>query len=74
MSVIRYTTLTEQLADFSESFREVELKFNKGAANSVDYLVAKNNMDRAKSNLIIAHYDFILRSKILDYYNGKLSL
>jgi outer membrane protein len=70
----RYTTLSEQVADFSESFREVELRFNKGAANSVDYLVAKNNMDRAKSNLIIAHYDFILRGKVLDYYKGKLSL
>jgi outer membrane protein len=69
----RYTTLTEQVADFSESFREIEIKFNKGATNSVDYLVAKNNMDRAKSNLIIAHYDFILRGKVLDYYKGKLS-
>jgi outer membrane protein len=68
----RYTTLAEQVVDFSESFREIEIKFNKGAANSIDYLVAKNNIDRAKNNLIIAHYDFILRSKILDYYKGVL--
>lgn len=70
----RYQTLTEQVKDFEDSYRAAEIKFNAGATNSVDYLIAKNNVDRAKSNLIIARYDFVLRSKILDYYRGKLSL
>jgi outer membrane protein len=69
----RYNALIEQVRDFSESFREVELKFNKGAVNSVEYLVAKNNLEKSKSNLIIARYDFILKGKILDYYKGTLS-
>lgn len=70
----RYQTLTEQVQDFNESYRSTEVRFNAGATNTVDYLIAKNNSDRAKSNLIIAQYDFIFRGKILDYYRGRLSL
>ncbi len=70
----RYNTLVKQVADFSESFRIAEVRFQAGAITQVDYLIAKNNTDRAKTNLIIAKYDFVFRSKILDYYQGKLVL
>ncbi len=67
-------TLERQVADFEESFRTTEVRFNAGAVTQVDYLIAKNNVDRSRSNLIIAKYDYIFREKILDYYQGKLSL
>lgn len=67
----KYRLLTDQVKAFAESFRIAEVKFNEGVITSVDYLVAKNNLDRAKSNLIIAKYDFLLREKILNYYEGK---
>ena len=69
----RYDVLTEQVNAFTESFREAEIKFNAGAINSVDYLVAKNNVDQSNLNLIIARYDYVLRSMILDYYSGRLT-
>jgi outer membrane protein len=69
----RYTALTEQVAAFGESFRTAEERFNAGAINSVDYVIAKNNLDRANINLIVARYDFLLRTKILDFYQGKLT-
>jgi outer membrane protein len=69
----RYDALTDQVNAFKESFREAEIKFNAGAINSVDYLVAKNNVDQSNLNLIIAKYDYVLRSMILDYYSGKLT-
>lgn len=68
----RFATLTDQVNAYKESFRVIEIKFNAGAVNSVDYLVAKNNLDRANLNLIIAKYDYALRSMILEYYSGKL--
>ena len=68
----RFTTLTEQVNAYQESFRVAEIKFNAGAINSVDYLVVKNNLDQANLSLIIAKYDFVLRSMVLDYYSGKL--
>ncbi len=67
----KYKLLQEQESAFAESFRTAEVRFNAGAINSVDYLVAKNNLNRTQNNLITAKYDFVLREKILDYYAGK---
>lgn len=67
----KYQLLIDQVKSFDESFRIAEVKFNEGVITSVDYLVAKNNLDRAKSNLIISKYDYKLREKILNYYEGK---
>ena len=67
----RYKILTEQVAAFQESFRSAEIRFNEGAITSVDYLIAKNNFDRANINLISGRYDYVLRTKILDYYQSK---
>jgi outer membrane protein len=67
----RYQALVEQVAAYAESFRAAEARFNAGASTSVDYLIAKNNLDRANVNLIIARYDYVLRTKILDYYQNK---
>ncbi|MBC8053292.1 MAG: TolC family protein [Sphingobacteriaceae bacterium] len=65
--------LTRQVASFSQSFRAAEARFNAGAGTVVDYTIAKNNLDQANINLINARYEYLLRSKILDYYEGKLS-
>ena len=67
----RFQLLEEQVQSFTESFRAAEVRFNAGAGTSVDYLVAKNNLERANINLISARYDYILRTRILDYYQGK---
>jgi outer membrane protein len=67
----KYKLLQDQVNSFAESFRTAEIRFNAGAITSVDYLIAKNNLNRAQSNLIIAKYDFVLREKVLDYYGGK---
>jgi outer membrane protein len=67
----KYKILLDQVNAFGESFRAAETRFNAGAITSVDYLIAKNNLDRSKNNLIISKYDFVLRTKILDYYQGK---
>ena len=67
----RYKALTEQVNAYKESFRAAEIRFNEGAITSVDYIIAKNNLDRANLNLISARYDYVLRTKILDYYQSK---
>jgi outer membrane protein len=67
----RYKTLLEQVAAYEESFGAAEIRFNSGVGTSIDYLTAKNNLDRANINLITAKYDYVLRTKILDYYQGK---
>jgi outer membrane protein len=66
----RYKTLVEQVSAFSTSFKAAEARFNAGVGTSVDYLIAKNNLDRANINLIAAKYDFVLRKKVLDFYQS----
>lgn len=70
----RFKLLNDQVNAFAESFRIAEVRFNAGALTSVDFLVVKGNLDRAKTNFINARYDYLIRSKILDYYQGRLSL
>lgn len=67
----KYKILLDQVNSFQESFRAAEIRFNAGASTSVDYLIAKNNLDKTSTNMIISKYDFVLRSKVLDYYEGK---
>jgi outer membrane protein len=67
----RYKITTDQVNAFKESFRSAEIRFNEGVITSVDYIIAKNNLDRANLNLISARYDYVLRTKILDYYQSK---
>ena len=67
----RYILLLQQVQDFNESFRAAEVRFAAGVSTSVDYLVAKNNVDRANINLVSAKYDYLLRKKILDFYQGN---
>ncbi len=67
----RYKAITDQVAAFSESFRAAEIRFNEGVFNSVEYLTVKNSIDRANINLINSKYDYVLRMKVLDYFEGK---
>ena len=67
----RYKTLLGQVNAYEESFKAAEIRFNAGEGTSIDYLTAKNNLDRANINLISAKYDYALRTKVLDYYQGK---
>ncbi|RFZ84656.1 TolC family protein [Mucilaginibacter terrenus] len=70
----RYQASAQQVEAYTESFRTAEIRFNAGVLTSVDFVVAKNNLDRAKINLINSRYDVYIYNKILDYYQGKLSL
>jgi outer membrane protein len=65
-----YILLFEQVNAYTESFGAAEVRFNAGVGNSIDYLTAKNNLDRANIALINAKYNYVLRTKILDYYKG----
>jgi outer membrane protein len=69
----RYKAVDDQYREYAESFRANEIRFNEGVINSFEYLQAKNNLDRARLNLTQIRYEYIFRTKILDYFQGKLS-
>jgi len=66
----RYMSTEKAVESMQEAFRYVEEKFNVGMVNSVDYNLQKNQLTSAQSQLLQAKYEFIFRTKILDFYNG----
>lgn len=66
----RYVSTQKAVVSMEEAFRYVEEKFNVGMVNSVDYNLQKNQLTSAKSQLLQAKYEYIFRTKILDFYNG----
>jgi outer membrane protein len=69
----RYTALQDEANAYSESYRVQKIRFDAGVITSDLFLLAKSNMDAAELNLIAARYDYIIYSKVLDYYQGKLT-
>jgi outer membrane protein len=68
----RYTSLKDEVTAYTESFRISKIRYEAGVLNSVDYVTSKNNMDGANIQFISARYDYLIYSKILDYYLGKI--
>jgi len=66
-----YKILLKQVDDFGQSFRAAEVRFEQGAISTVDFVIAKNNFDRVLINLVSIKYNYILRTKLLDFYQDK---
>lgn len=54
-----------------ESFRLMGEKFENGKATSLEYNEAKLNLMKALSDKIQAKYDYMFRSKVLNFYKGE---
>lgn len=66
-----YIATEKSLKSFEESYRYTEQKFNVGLSNSVDYNLSKSQLTAAQSELLRAKFDYIFKTKILDFYMGK---
>ncbi len=66
-----YIARKKSVESFQEAFKYIEEKFDVGMVNSTDYNVAKIQLNNAESDLASAKYDYIFKTKILDFYLGK---
>ena len=66
----RYFATEQALIAMEESFRYTEERYEVGLVNTVDYNLEKNRLAVTQSDLLQSKYDFIFRSKILDFYRG----
>ena len=53
------------------SFDNAQERYNIGALNAIDLEQNRTQLVRAKSSLVRAKYDFIFKTKVLDFYLGK---
>ncbi|WP_163716247.1 TolC family protein [Mangrovibacterium lignilyticum] len=69
-SLKKYMASSKAVESMQEAFRYTEEKFNVGMVNTVEYNEAKNKLTKAQSDLAQSKYEYIFRTKILDFYNG----
>lgn len=60
-----------RLSSQEETYRVTKKRFEQSIANSVDFNVALNNLNAAKSDLIQSKYSLIFRLAILNFYQGN---
>ncbi len=54
-----------------EAFNVIEQRYAVGLVNSLDFNQAQTNLNKAQFDQIQARYDFIFRSKVIDFYLGN---
>lgn len=58
-----------------EAFRSISQKFDLGLINFVEYSTSKTQLTVAQSNLLQAKYNYIFKSRVLEFYkNGQIKL
>lgn len=66
----RFTSNQKAVSAIREAFRYSAEKFAVGLVNTVEYNTAKTKLAKSESDLLQAKYEFIFRTKILDFYRG----
>jgi outer membrane protein len=66
----KYNSSYKAVSSSEESFRYTEQKFNVGMITPVDYNAAKTQLLNAQSEMSQAKYEFLFKTKVLDFYKG----
>jgi len=66
-----YIAAQKTEAALATAYTNTEKKFKLGASNTLEYTTAKNQLDRARVDTIIAKYDYIFKLKVVEFYEGK---
>lgn len=67
----KYNATLKAVDAMQESFKYTEQKFNVGMVNTTDYNTAKNNLIKVQSDLLQSKYEYVFKTKVLDFYQGK---
>lgn len=66
----KHNASIKAVSSMEESFRYTEQKFNVGLVTPVDYNAAKTQLLKAQSDLAQSKYEYIFKTKVLDFYKG----
>jgi len=70
-AIDKYYAASEAVESNREAFNYTRRKYEVGMVSAVDYNIANNDLIRAQSDLLQAKYEFIFKTKILDFYMGN---
>ncbi len=69
-SLKQYESSVSSLKAQTESFNIANERYKLGAMNSFDFDLVKSRLFNSKIAVINAKYNFVFKSKVLDFYNG----
>lgn len=67
----RYYSTQQNFQSTSDAFAVIKDRYEVGLSNSVEMATQQTAMNRAEFDFIQAKYDFIFRSKVIDFYLGN---
>ena len=70
-SLKSYYASLKAVESMEESFRYTDQKFNVGMVTPVEYNAAKSQLLNAQSDLAQTKYEYVFKTKVLDFYRGK---
>jgi outer membrane protein len=66
----KYMAGRQAVESTQEAFVYTEKRFELGMVSSLDFNTAKTDLMRAQSEMLQSKYEYVLRSKVLDFYKG----
>jgi len=66
-----YIATEKAVRALEESFKYAEVRYEQEVINAVQYNDTKTQLNNAQVNLLRSKYDFVFRTKILDFYLGN---
>lgn len=66
----KYTLLETEVNKCREALRQTQAKYDAGAATYYDYQIAVGNLFQAEAQQLQSKYEYIFRTKIIDFYSG----
>ncbi|MAY83649.1 MAG: hypothetical protein CMP59_05890 [Flavobacteriales bacterium] len=67
----RYNAAKKSVEALETSFEYTTQRFGVGLLNSFDFNNEKNRLNNARSELLQAKYEYIFKTKVLDFYRGQ---
>ena len=61
----------EQMRLEKRTYEDMSKKYAVGSSTATDFLIETNNFNRVSISVIQAKYDYVLKTKIVDFYLGK---
>ena len=69
-SLNQFVSAEKSLTAQNESFKNAQESYNSGVMTSFDFDQVRNRLVNAQSSLVNAKYNFVFRTKLLEYYLG----
>jgi outer membrane protein len=67
----KYHAAGKAITAASESFDAAKTRYESGKSTVFEFNEAKNRLLKSQSEAVQSKYDYIFRTKILDFYNGR---